>query len=441
MPVGACVFVGLSDLIYVEAMIARQLASFVTVAAVLAAGCSGSEDTSVASAEPTTSTPESSVTDPPATEPVTTDPTVIDPVVSEPLETDPPPEPEVTAAAERAPYDFSVIGPIVDAFVAEQGLNGAGLIVIDQEDGVVHEEYWGEFSADRISLIASSSKMVSASVLMRLDDDGLLDVDAPIADVVEWGAGNPTVTPAQLISNSSGLIGLQDGFQYESYLCQFIPDGTLLDCAEQIFTTPDDDAAVIPPDTEFRYGGAQWTIAGAVAEAASGQTWAQLVDDLIATPCGLDSLGYNIPTGFAYPVGFNGDPSTLPRTDNPNPEGGAYVTAPDYAQLMLMQLRGGMCGDERVVSSDAIDRMHADRIAEVYDGDAWDDPTSGYGMGWWVNRESGRISDEGAYGTVPWLDLDDGFGAYLVVEATSAVGRSLADQLYEPIEAAVLAAR
>ncbi len=418
-------------------MRARSAISLVTVAAVLAAGCSGGESTddgAAASVAPTASTSQAVETDPPATEPVTTDP-----LVTEPVATTPPPE--VTAAAERAPYDFSAIGPIVDAFVAEQGLNGAGLIVVDQEDGVVHEEYWGEFDADRISLIASSSKMISASVLMRLDDDGVLDVDAPVADVVEWGAGNPTVTPAQLISNSSGLIGLQDGFGYESYLCQFDPAGTLQDCAEQIFTTPDDDAEVIPPDTEFRYGGAQWTIAGAVAEAASGRTWAQLVDELIAAPCGLDSLGYYLPLGFEYPADFNGDPSTFPPTDNPNPEAGAYVTAPDYAELMLMQLRGGMCGDERVVSSEAIDRMHADRVAEVYGGDAAGVSTLGYGMGWWVDRESGRISDEGLYGTVPWLDLDDGFGAYLVVEKTSDVGRSLAAQLYEPVEAAVLAAR
>ena len=430
-----------SDVVYVEAMSARHIVSFVSVTAILAAGCSGSESTEVtsAAAEQTTPAPETTETDPPVTEPVATDPAVTDPVVSEPVETDPPPE--TTAAAERAPYDFDAIGPIVDAFVAEQGLNGAGLIVVDQEDGVVHEEYWGEFGPDRISMIASSSKMISAAVLMRLGDDGVLDVDAPVADVVDWGASNPTITPVQLISNSSGLIGLQDGFGYESYLCQFIPAGTLQDCAQQIFTTPDDDAEVIQPDTEFRYGGAQWTVSGAVAEAASGQSWAQLVDELIATPCGLDSLGYNIPSGFEYPASFNGDPSTLPATDNPNPEGGAYVTPPDYAQLMLMQLRGGMCGDERVVSSEAIDRMHADRIAEVYDGDAADDPTTGYGMGWWVDRENGRISDEGAYGTVPWLDLEDGFGAYLVVEKTSPVGSSLAAQLYEPVEAAVLAAR
>ena len=131
------------DFVYVDAKSSRQVVSFVAVAAALAAGCSGSEsteDTAVASAESTTSTPAAAVTDPPATEPVTTDPAVTDPVVSEPVETDPPPEPKITAAAERAPYDFSAIGPIVDAFVAEQGLNGAGLIVVDREDGVVHEE-------------------------------------------------------------------------------------------------------------------------------------------------------------------------------------------------------------------------------------------------------------------------------------------------------------
>jgi hypothetical protein len=42
---------------------------------------------------------------------------------------------------------------------------------------------------------------------------------------------------------------------------------------------------------------------------------------------------------------------------------------------------------------------------------------------------------------VTWPDLDDWFGAYLVVEATSEVGQNLAAELYEPVEAAVLATR
>ncbi len=426
-------------------MRARRLITFLSAAALIGAGCSASDGGESAATDPASTDPVSTdpaATEPAVTEPAVTTPLVTEPAATEPVETDPPADtaaPDTAASAEPADYDFSAVGPIVEEYVAAQGLNGAGLIVVDRDDGVVHEEYWGEFDADRISLIASSSKMITASILMRLDDDGILDVDAPVADVVEWGAAHPTVTPAQLLSNSSGLPGLFEGFEYESYLCQYVPAGTLQDCAEQIFTTPEDDAAVIPPDTEFQYGGAQWTIAGATAEVASGQTWAELVDELIATPCGLESLGYNNKLALEYPVDFNGDPSSLPPTDNPNAEGGAYVNVPDYAQLMLMQLREGMCGDDQIVSSDAIERMHADRIGEVYGGEAGD-ATNGYGMGWWVDRESGRISDEGAFGTVPWLDLDDGFGAYLVVEATTEIGQNLAAELYEPVEAAVLAA-
>ena len=95
-------------------------------------------------------------------------------------------------------------------------------------------------------------------------------------------------------------------------------------------------------------------------------------------------------------------------------EGGAYLTTGDYAQLLLMQLRGGMCGDDQVLSQASLDRMQSDRIGEVYGGEAR--PGMGYGMGWWVDKTSGLINDPGAFGAVPWLDLEDGYGAYLVIE-------------------------
>lgn len=345
-----------------------------------------------------------------------------------------------------AEYDFSAVGPIVEEFVADRGLNGAGLVVVERADGVVHEQYWGEFDADRVSLVASSSKMITAGVLLALDDQGVLDIDAPVADVVEWGSSNPLITPAQLLSNSSGLVSLSPNPLEAPYPCQYFADGTLQDCAESIFTTVDDDEDVIPPDTQFRYGGAQWVVAGAVAEAASGKGFADLVDEIFASPCGLDSLGFNnhitqIGTGFEYPAEFGGDPSTLMETDNPSPEGGAYIDPPDYGQLLLMHLRGGVCGDTQVLSPAALDVMHTDRIGLTYSGEAGEIPTTGegtgYGMGWWVNRDTGRINNRGFYGSVPWLDLDDGYGAYLVLEADSGSGVELAGLLEEVIHNAV----
>ena len=351
-----------------------------------------------------------------------------------------------TVSASRA-YDFRDVSGLMDRFVTQRGLAGAGLIVLERHDGVVHEEYWGEFDAERTTLIASASKMITAGVLLRLDDGGYLDIDAPVADVVEWGPANPAITPAQLLSNSSGLVGIFPDPIYLPYICQYLPEGSLQDCAASIFTTIDDDADVIAPDTSFRYGGGQWQVAGAVAEVASGRSWAELIDETYVRPCGLDpgSLGYSnyislMGNGIDYPTEFNGDPSTLVATNNPNVEAGAYATPRVFAELLLMYLRGGECGDgQQVLSQKAIDRMVADRVGTVYDGSAG--PGRGYGMGWWIHRQDGFVYSLGAYGAVPTLDLDEGFGYYLVLEANNSTWQAIAEPLHIAIETAVLAAR
>ena len=343
-----------------------------------------------------------------------------------------------------APYDFSAVGPLVQAFVDENGLDGAGLIVVHRDDCVIHHEHWGAFDEDRVSPVASSSKMISAGVLLRLADDGLLDLDAPLAGLVEWGSANPGITSAQLLSNSSGLIGLTFGLP-SSYLCQFRSDDTLQACAERIFTTADDDREVVPPDTEFRYGGAQWQIAGAVAEAVSGRSWQELIDDVYVEPCGVDSLVFGNPyddvgPGGSSPAnGVDSRPSPQFDTANPSIEGGAHINSGDYGALLLMHLRGGRCGGEQVLSSEALGRAHGDRVGAVYEGDA-DGPGTGYGMGWWVDRENGRLTAPGAHGTLAWLDPEDGYAAYVVIEADAATGDRLAAQLVPVVDAAVAGA-
>ncbi|MBN1091514.1 beta-lactamase family protein [Blastococcus sp. TML/M2B] len=351
-----------------------------------------------------------------------------------------------SGAAERE-YDISAVRPVLEAFVAEHDLNGAGLVVVQEDDGIVGEEYVGEFDADRVSLVASASKMVTAGVLVRLADQDLLDLDQPIAEYVDWAAGqNPGVTVAQLLSSSSGFVGLLPSPAYGPYVCQFLPAGELEQCGTGAWTTPADDADIAPPDTEWRYGGVQWQIAGAVAETVSGRTWAELLEETYVEPCGVDSLGYNnhwtqIGEGLSgYPAEFGGDPGVLAPTENPSMEGGLYIDPVDYAELLLMQLRGGRCGDTQVLEPESVERMHTDRIGEVFGGTTL--TGTGYGLGWWVDRDgSNRINDPGAYGAVPWLDLDGGFGAFLVLEADAQLGVTLAAQLYDPVEAAVTAAR
>jgi CubicO group peptidase (beta-lactamase class C family) len=328
---------------------------------------------------------------------------------------------------------FDAIDGIVQEFVDERELNGAGLVLVERDAGVVYENYWGEFSADHVSYIASSSKMIAAGVLMKLDEDGLLDVDATVADTVEWGAANPDITIAQLVSNTSGLVGLGPDLFYAPYLCQFSPNLELEACGETVFTTPDDDGDIVPPDTEYRYGGAQWQVAGAVAETVSGKTWAELIEEIYVEPCGVDSLGFNnhwTQSLLGYP--YDLPPSDLEPTENPQIEGGAYITAPDYAQLVLMHLRDGECPNGQVMSPESIERLHTDEVGP----DGAGDPDTGYSFGWWIERDTGYLTDPGLYGAVAFMDPAAGWGGYLVVEADGDTGNELAALLRPTFEAA-----
>ena len=354
---------------------------------------------------------------------------------------------------------FTLVSEIVQGYIDENGLNGASLIVVDRDAGVLYEEHFGELGPERVAILGPLSEPISVGVVLSLHDDGLLDVDAPVADVVAWGSGMPEVTLAQLLSHSSGMLGGPASNFYAPYLCSVMFIGSLQGCAETIFTTPDDDADLVPPDTAFGWpaNGADYQVAGAVAEVASGKTWAELVDEIYVQPCGLDVLAYNSPwfqlpfdpETFAYPAGLDDVVSMLAPTENPSIMAGAYTTAGDYAALLLMHLRDGMCGDEQVLSTESLNRMHEDRIARVYDGsseffDVDGNSTGevwGYGMGFGFDRETGRPSAASPFGQQVWLDLDEGYGALLLLEASWANSLEIQDLLPGPLHEAVLAAR
>jgi hypothetical protein len=51
---------------------------------------------------------------------------------------------------------------------------------------------------------------------------------------------------------------------------------------------------------------------------------------------------------------------------------------------------------------------------------------------------TGIISDPGIYGSMAWLDIADGYGAYLAIEADDDIrGKNLANLLFAPIETAM----
>ena len=147
-------------------------------------------------------------------------------------------------------------------------------------------------------------------------------------------------------------------------------------------------------------------VGGRMAEVADGRPWDDLFAARIADPLGMTAVDYE---GFG-------------PTDNPRIAGGARTNLRDYATLVEMLLRGGLHDGDRILSIAAVDEIFADQRQGlpgilVPDGVG----EAGYGLGLW--RESFdefgnpiRVSDAGAFGFTPWIEMDRRVYGIIMVE-------------------------
>jgi CubicO group peptidase (beta-lactamase class C family) len=104
-----------------------------------------------------------------------------------------------------------------------------------------------------------------------------------------------------------------------------------------------------------------------------------------------------------------------------------------------MHLRGGTCGDARVLSEASVRRMREDRVI-AYGGNTGTG-FEGYGFGWWIDRDRPYLAiDPGAYGAYAWIDESRGYGVFFGIESNTALGAELFARLLPLAEEAVDAA-
>lgn len=326
-----------------------------------------------------------------------------------------PPSPSPQPSPQPPPqpaYEFSAADETFQDFLDEsETFDGISYTVVETDQGTVHEAAFGDHTLETVVMLASTSKVPSVSLLMALQDNPDLDFDmgAPIGDYLPWDGVYGDRSTAQLVSNTSGIPGLSSLDSYGAHLCQYSYNGTLEACAETLFTTELPDSQ--PAGTVYDYGGSQWQLAGAVAEQVSNSSWRQAFDAYIAGPCELELFQYG--NMWSDLAAWNGSPDSLLGLDNPNIEGGAISSLSDYAKILLLHLRGGLCGKERVLSEAAVAAMREDR------GGQFGTP---YGMGWWIQTPEDPAAsptmfyDPGAFGAVAWIDIERGIGGYVAID-------------------------
>ncbi|MFA5910514.1 MAG: serine hydrolase domain-containing protein [Vicinamibacterales bacterium] len=269
-------------------------------------------------------------------------------------------------AQERTDARFASIVSLAEARMREYGVPGVAIGIIDNGVlttrglGVTNVEDPLPVTEHTVFPIASISKTFAATAMMRLVEQGKVDLKAPVRKYlpdfkVRDEAVSRDVTVWNLLTHSSGWEGQVSGPERgEDTLRNFVA------------TTIPDLMQLAPPGAAWSYNNAGFSVAGRVIEAVTGTSINRAIRDLVFIPLGLAHAGTTagdfIVNRFAAGHANRGDnPPALQRPFSPSTSvtaGGVGLCITDllkYAQFHLGD--GTSATGERVLTRASLEQM------------------------------------------------------------------------------------
>ncbi|HYW54306.1 MAG TPA: serine hydrolase [Dongiaceae bacterium] len=232
----------------------------------------------------------------------------------------------------------------VEAAAAYAERHALHALVVQQGDRVVFERYGGGYDAHKPHALYSGTKSFWGVLAIAAQEDGLLDVDEPVARTIpSWSEGaKARVTLRHLLQLTSGI--------------GFGGLGTAVPSFESALAVELKDE----PGEKFTYGGIPLQVFGAVL----GRKLA---------PSGLSPHGY-LRERILDPIGLRvGSWRTLKDGSNPLPTG-AFLTARDWLKYGLLVRDRGKWQQKTIVPEAALARCFTGSRANPR-----------YGLAWWLS--------------------------------------------------------
>ncbi|MFC4337800.1 serine hydrolase domain-containing protein [Salininema proteolyticum] len=230
-------------------------------------------------------------------------------------------------------------------------------------------------------LWGSVGKPMTSTLILSLQEDGLLDTADPVsahlpdfAPVYEGEPADPTI--AQLLSHSAGTP--PDQFTDAVDLGRTEPDAV-----SEAASLLDEVELAYAPGTGYQYNSADYLLLGAIVESVTGATFAEQMRVRVFDPLGMDVVlagDDRMPPGhrqfFGFPVTYESptDVSGLPYGGT---TGGDLESLSRFAAAMLG--RGELDGS-RVLTEES--------VAEAWEPHV-DSSVQNYGYGWSVGELAG----------------------------------------------------
>ena len=138
-----------------------------------------------------------------------------------------------------------------------------------------------------ISEIGSISKSFTAAILLLLQEDGLVDLDAPVSTYVQNVPRGDSITTRMLLNHTTGLANYTEFPEIEQAVLAYLQGGEAW-TIQQILDLAYTKDFHFEPGTSWRYSNTGYLLAGQIAETVSGQPLVELYRTRIFEPLGME---------------------------------------------------------------------------------------------------------------------------------------------------------
>ncbi len=273
-----------------------------------------------------------------------------------------------TTSPSQAGIDAQGILDLLDA-AAHLDLHS---IAIAREGQVVARGWWAPYAADRVHLVYSCSKSLTASTIATLVRDGLLGLDDPILDHLP-----PDVLDGVDIADVWQRVTVRHcltmtvGHTAEAWQPDLRREGDLLRAV--LLNPPDAE-----PGSVFAYNQVATYLLSRAAEHRGGAPLVDLARERVLAPLGSTTLEWHRDDD-GHSLGFSG----------------AHVLTDDLLSLAQLWLDGGRTPDgTQLLPAGWVDDAARPFLEVPEDPDS--DWAQGYGQSFWIARHGYR--GDGAYG-------------------------------------------
>ncbi|MDN5851603.1 MAG: serine hydrolase, partial [Actinomycetia bacterium] len=308
--------------------------------------------------------------------------------------------------------------------------------VVYASHGVLSKATGVQVTDDSVFQIGSITKAWTATVVMQFVEEGKLDLDTPVSEVLpELNLGDPDVakqvTMRHLLTHTSGIDG-----------DVFTDTGRGDDCLERYVEQLAEVRQNHPLGVTLSYCNSGFILAGRVIEKLTGKTWDEAMRERLFTPLGLshtvtlpeEALMFRAAVGHVAEEDEDPEPAPmwgLPRSAGP--AGLITATAADVLEFARLHLSGGVAADgTRVLGEDTTAAMveHQADVPDPYTlGDSW-------GLGWIRFGWDGRrlIGHDGnTIGQSAFLRILPEQGIAVTLLTNGGNARDLYEDLYREI--------